>query len=133
MLLGLLLAVIFTAVIRENQKLFVNMFLIVFVLFGGGWATLNVHSYVMSVEMATKKNTAFFTGLYYVFGMGAQALTAPIAGAVMDIPTGGGTLGITALFPYALIFTALSFITMLFVKHGNAKEINTQKGGAKHS
>ncbi len=29
--------------------------------------------------------------------------------------------GITTLFPYAALFVALSFVTMLFVKHGDNK------------
>lgn len=31
----------------------------VFVLVGAGWATINVHSFVMSVEMATEKRPEY--------------------------------------------------------------------------
>jgi hypothetical protein len=30
-------------------------------------------------------------------------------------------IAMTSLFPYAAIFVALSFVTMLFVKHGDSK------------
>ena len=30
-------------------------------------------------------------------------------------------VGYTTLFPYAALFVALSFVTMLFVKHGDNK------------
>lgn len=87
-----------------------------FVLVGAGWATINVHSYVMSVEMASKNTTGVFTGLYYTFAMSAQALTPFLAGLFME--------GISnkALLPYAFIFVALAFVTMSLVKHGNASD-----------
>ena len=48
--------------------------------------------------------------------MGAQVVTPILSGALMEA---FGTMGI--LFPYATIFVALSFVTMLFVKHGDSK------------
>jgi hypothetical protein len=30
-------------------------------------------------------------------------------------------MGMTVLFPYAAIFVALAFVTMMLVKHGDAK------------
>lgn len=86
-----------------------------FILVGGGWATINVHSYIMSVEMATEKTTGTFTGLYYTFAMSAQIVTPIVAGAIME------HISSRLLMPYALVFSILAFITMLFVKHGNAK------------
>ena len=97
-------------------------FMMVFVFVGAGWATLNVHSYVMSVEMADKSNTGFFTGLYYIFTMSAMALTPIISGALMETK-----LGMEILFPYSLVFAVLPMGTMLFVKHGNAKKIESNK------
>lgn len=84
-----------------------------FILVGGGWATINVHSFVMSVEMASKETTGVYTGLYYTFVSCAQIITPILAGAVMDYITPKG------LLPYALLFAALAFLTMLFVRHGN--------------
>lgn len=87
-----------------------------FVLVGAGWATINVHSYVMSVEMASKHNTGVFTGLYYTFAMGAQAITPFLAGLVMDHIDARG------LLVYSAVFVALAFVTMAFVRHGNASD-----------
>lgn len=86
-----------------------------FILVGGGWATINVHSFVMSVEMATKETTGVFTGLYYTFVSCAQIITPIFAGAVMDYISPKG------LLPYALIFSTLALVTMFFVRHGDAK------------
>lgn len=56
----------------------------VFIFVGAGWATINVHSFVMSVELATEQTTGAYTGLYYAFAMGAQATTPFFAGLCMD-------------------------------------------------
>lgn len=87
----------------------------VFIFVGAGWATINVHSFVMSVELATEQTTGAYTGLYYAFAMGAQATTPFFAGLCMDY------IDPRALLPYALIFAALAFFTMLFVRHGNVR------------
>jgi hypothetical protein len=49
--------------------------------------------------------------------MAAQILTPILSGFLMDIPDFGRKI----LFPYATVFVVLSFVTMLFVKHGDAK------------
>lgn len=93
----------------------------VFILTGAGWATINVHSFVMSVELATERTNGVFTGFYYAFAMGAQALTPVISGAIIDAFGGVGG-GFDTLLPYALVFSCLAFLTMLPVKHGNSKD-----------
>lgn len=93
----------------------------VFLLVGGGWATINVHSYVMSVEMATKDTTGVFTGLYYTFAMSAQIVTPILAGLIIEF------INYKLLMVYALVFSVLALITMSFVKHGNAKEVPTNE------
>jgi len=89
----------------------------IFALTGIAWATINVNSYPMVVELAKGSNVGKYTGFYYTFSMASQLLTPIISGILMDI------LGRKALFPYAAIFVALSFVTMLLVKHGDAKVI----------
>ncbi|MDY0317794.1 MAG: MFS transporter [Candidatus Izemoplasmatales bacterium] len=89
----------------------------IFGLTGIGWATINVNSYPMVVELAKGSNVGKYTGYYYTFSMAAQILTPIISGMLMD------SLGRKALFPYAAIFVGLAFITMFFVKHGDAKVI----------
>ena len=49
--------------------------------------------------------------------MAAQIITPIFSGLLI----GKTSLGYNVLFPYAVVFSALSFITMLFVKHGDVK------------
>ena len=88
-----------------------------FILVGGGWATINVHSYIMCVELSSEKTTGAYTGLYYAFSMTAQILTPILAGVVMD------NIGARFLVPYSLIFACLALTTMAFVRHGNAVSV----------
>lgn len=90
---------------------------VIFGLTGIGWATINVNSYPMVVELAKGSNVGKYTGYYYTFSMAAQILTPILSGILMD------ALGRKALFPYAALFVGLAFITMFFVKHGDAKII----------
>ena len=94
---------------------------ILFALAGIAWATINVNSFPMVVEMCTGSNVGKYTGFYYTASMAAQTITPMFSGYLMD------EMGMTALFPYASIFVALAFVTMMLVKHGDAK-IVTKKG-----
>ena len=87
---------------------------ILFALAGIGWATINVNSFPMAVELAKGGNVGKYTGYYYTASMAAQVLTPFLSGLFMD------NIGMTTLFPYATIFVAGSFVTMLFVKHGDS-------------
>ncbi len=89
---------------------------IVFALVGIAWAAINVNSYPMVVEMSQGSNIGKYTGLYYTFSMAAQVITPILSGYLLDI-------SYKTLFPYAAIFAGLSFVTMLFVKHGDTKPI----------
>ena len=89
----------------------------VFALAGIGWATINVNSYPMVVELASHGNVGKYTGFYYTASMSAQTLTPMISGFFMD------TFGMRTLFPYAAIFVGLSFVTMLFVRHGDSRPV----------
>lgn len=89
----------------------------IFALTGIAWATINVNSYPMVVELAKGSDVGKYTGFYYTFSMGAQILTPIFSGLLMDI------WGRKILFPYAALFVFASFITMFFVKHGDAKII----------
>lgn len=84
-------------------------------LAGIAWATINVNSYPMVVEMARGRDTGKYTGFYYTFSMAAQIATPILSGAVME------HLGYRFLFPYAVVFVCLSFCTMLLVKHGDSR------------
>lgn len=89
---------------------------IVFALVGLAWAAINVNSLPMVVEMCKGSDIGKFTGYYYTASMAAQVVTPILAGTLMR------TISYRVLFPYAAIFVALSFVTMLFVKHGDNKE-----------
>lgn len=97
----------------SNPIMLLNL---LFATAGIGWATINVNSFPMVVEMCSGGDVGKYTGYYYTASMAAQALTPTISGFLMDM------FGMkNVLFPYAAIFVVLSFITMLFVKHGDAK------------
>ena len=90
---------------------------VLFALAGIGWATINVNSFPMVVEMCSGADIGKYTGYYYTASMAAQIVTPIFSGFLMDLPG----LGMTVLFPYAAIFAGLAFMTMFFVKHGDAK------------
>ena len=88
-----------------------------FALAGIGWATINVNSFPMVVELCRGGNVGKYTGFYYTASMAAQTVTPMISGFFMD------QFGMTTLFPYAAVFAALAFVTMLFVMHGDNKPV----------
>ncbi len=92
-----------------------------FALAGIGWATINVNSFPMVVEMCRGGDVGKYTGIYYTASMAAQTVTPYLSGTLMD------AFGMRVLFPYAAVFVALAFITMLFVLHGDNKP--TRKRG----
>ena len=94
---------------------------VLFALVGLAWAAINVNSLPMVVEMCKGSEVGKFTGLYYTFSMSAQVITPILAGALMN------NIGYKTLFPYAAFFVACSFVTMLFVKHGDNK-VEAKKG-----
>ena len=81
---------------------------------GIGWATINVNSYPMVVELSRGSNVGKYTGFYYTASMSAQVITPVLSGVFLDI-------SMRTLFPYAAIFVALAFLTMFFVRHGDSK------------
>lgn len=93
----------------------------IFVLAGVAWATINVNSFPMVVELCSDGDVGKYTGYYYTASMAAQTLTPMVSGYLMD------KLGMGVLFPYAALFVAGSFVTMLFVKHGDSK-MEAKKG-----
>ena len=86
-----------------------------FALVGLAWAAINVNSLPMVVEMCRGSDVGKFTGYYYTASMAAQVITPVLAGTLMK------HLGYQVLFPYAAAFAAVSFVTMLFVRHGDSK------------
>ena len=88
---------------------------LLFALAGIGWATINVNSYPMVVELAKSGDTGKYTGYYYTASMSAQIITPILSGVFLTF------VGMETLFPYAAVFVAAAFVTMLFVRHGDSK------------
>jgi Na+/melibiose symporter-like transporter len=96
----------------------INIF---FALVGIGWASINVNSYPMVVEMSKAGDIGKYTGTYYTFSMAAQVFTPIFSGFLLE------NISYRTLFPYAFIFSALAFVTMLMVKHGDVKPPKKEK------
>ena len=95
----------------------------VFALAGIGWATINVNSFPMVVELARGGEVGKYTGYYYTASMAAQIVAPILSGFLYDlvdsIVVGQGMR--IMFFAFGTVFVALSFVTMFFVKHGDAK------------
>ncbi len=93
---------------------------VAFALVGLAWAAINVNSLPMVVEMCKGSDVGKFTGYYYTASMAAQVITPVLAGTLMK------EVSYRILFPYAAFFVAMSFVTMLFVRHGDSRaEVKT--------
>ena len=91
----------------------------IFGFVGIGWAAINVNSFPMVVEMCRGADVGKYTGFYYTFSMAAQITTPLLSGLLID----NLGLGYSVLFPYAVVFSVLSFVTMSLVKHGDVKPL----------
>ena len=95
----------------------------IFALAGIGWATINVNSFPMVVELAKGGEVGKYTGYYYTASMAAQIVAPILSGALydlFDIITKGNGMRVV-FFAFGTIFVVASFVTMFFVKHGDAK------------
>ena len=110
----LLLAFLMGSFLTDKSALLVW---VVMALAGIGWATINVNSYPMVVEMSKSSDIGKYTGIYYTASMIAQTVTPLLSGLLMD------TFSMRWLFPYCVVFCVFAFITMLGVKHGNSQAI----------
>lgn len=92
-----------------------NIMPVFFCIIGFAWAAIGVNSYPMVVEMASAGDVGKYTGFYYTFSMVAQVVTPILSGWLLE------NVGYRTLFPYAVVFCVLAFITMTQVKHGDSK------------
>lgn len=88
---------------------------ITFALVGVAWASISVNSLPMAVEMCKDSDAGKYTGLYYTASMAGQVVTPIFAGFLLK------NVSYKILFIYATVFSFMSFITMIFVKHGDIK------------
>ena len=86
-----------------------------FVIIGFAWASINVNSYPMVVEISLSGDVGKYTGYYYTFSMAAQILTPILSGWLLE------HVGYHTLFPYAALMAGLAFFTMLPVRHGDSR------------
>ena len=91
---------------------------VIFIMAGFGWATINVNSYPMVVELSRGGDVGKYTGFYYTASMAAQTVTPMLSGLFMEV------IAMESLFVYATIMVFSAFITMFFVKHGDAKPVS---------
>jgi len=94
----------------------------IFALAGIGWATINVNSFPMVVELAKGGDVGKYTGYYYTASMAAQIVAPILSGLLYDLFSMR-----YVFFAFGTVFVLLSFVTMFFVKHGDAK---AEKQGA---
>ena len=93
----------------------------VFILAGMGWATINVNSFPMVVELAKGGDVGKYTGYYYTASMAAQIVAPILSGVLYD------AFGMRSMFfTFGTVFVFFSFVTMFFVKHGDAKPIQSK-------
>lgn len=110
-----LLAVSFCAASFITSDTPAFLMYLLFALAGIGWATINVNSFPMVVELAGHGDVGKYTGYYYTASMAAQIVTPILSGFLVDL------FGWWIFFPYAAVFVAGSFVTMLLTKHGDSK------------
>lgn len=92
-----------------------NAIVFMFVIIGFGWASINVNSYPMVVQMSSASDIGKYTGYYYTFSMAAQVFTPIASGILLE------QVSYRTLFPYAFVFSTLAFVTMLMVRHGDSE------------
>lgn len=96
-------------------KSYSGLVYVLLVTVGAGWASINVNSYPMVVQMGRAGDIGKYTGIYYTFSMAAQIITPILSGWFIEM------LGYKALFPYAFLFSVAAFAVFCFVKHGDSR------------
>ena len=86
-----------------------------FGIIGFAWAAIGVNSLPMVVEISAAGDVGKYTGYYYTFSMAAQVITPIASGYLLE------HVSYRTLFPYAVFFSCLAFVTMSMVKHGDSK------------
>ncbi len=111
-----LFLVVIVSIFLDGKSILLPMFFLLFAISGTGWALVNVNSLPMVVDMTKSEKVGGYTGLYYFFSMAANIFAPPLAGIFID------TLGYSSLMVFSIIFVILSFVTMRFVRRGEATQ-----------
>jgi MFS family permease len=96
----------------------VRLMFVLLAIGGLSWALVNINSYPMVVEMASKNGTGKYTGYYYFFSMLAAIVSPILFGFLKDI------LGDSFLFIYSSIAIVIAMFFIMLVKHGEAGKAN---------
>jgi len=112
--IGLIIMILSMLIGFLFQTLTVTM--IILVLFGIGWAFVNVNSIVIVWELAPSiKKIGTYTGLYYFFSVLAAVIGPGIVGGLRDL------FGPGSLLLVGLMFFVIAFIFIYFVKRGEVE------------
>lgn len=118
--IGLIIMILSMLIGFLFQTLTVTM--IILVLFGIGWAFVNVNSIVIVWELAPSiKKIGTYTGLYYFFSVLAAVIGPGIVGGLRDL------FGPGSLLLVGLIFFVIAFIFIYFVKRGEVELTDEEK------
>jgi MFS family permease len=118
--IGLIIMILSMLIGFLFQTLTVTM--IILVLFGIGWAFVNVNSIVIVWELAPSiKKIGTYTGLYYFFSVLAAVIGPGIVGGLRDL------FGPGSLLLVGLMFFVIAFIFIYFVKRGEVELADEEK------
>lgn len=101
----------------DNAAIPAVLFALFYLIAGFGLIIANVNTFPMVTELSTAETVGQYTGYYYVATMSAQAITPAIGGAIMDAD------GNQYLFLYSAVCIVIAIVLMLFVKHGDSKQL----------
>ena len=97
------------------------LFALFYLIAGFGLIIANVNTFPMVTELSTAETVGRYTGYYYMATMSAQAITPALGGLVMEAGQD------KYLFLYSAICVVVAIVLMLFVKHGDSKQIPGEK------
>ncbi|MBQ2714745.1 MAG: MFS transporter [Clostridia bacterium] len=92
---------------------FSYVLLLFFAIGGAGFALIAINIYPMVVENCSAKDTGKYTGLYYTASMLAQSVTPALSGLLI----GNVFHSYSVLFPYAMVFSILVAVILIFMKN----------------
>jgi MFS family permease len=119
--IGLVIIIVFTIIgfIIQANLIFL---IIVLIIFGIGWACVNVNSIVIVWELApSAEKIGTYTGAYYFFSVLAAILGPYIIGALTDL------FGQITFFMMVSLFFVLALVFMFFVKRGEVELTEEEK------
>ena len=99
-------------------------FWVILFFFGIFWVSIITNSFPMLWHMANFGNMGIYTGLYYTFSQSAAIAAPIITGVVRDLTND------RSIFLAAALFMLAAYLTMGFVKRGEAGEVSVAEEAA---